>query len=105
MLKLYTKRQILTITNGTEKKILFKKKMMLQKSKWVIGISGKIEGKLYLPYTEMVKLNKMNQLRKWLKKDGIFQIEFLCFWIKSRRWSTYYFNYKYQGSKGVVKYL
>ncbi|MDN5071268.1 DNA-directed RNA polymerase subunit beta' [Aliarcobacter butzleri] len=60
---------ILTIANSTEEKKYFLRKNDVAKANELAGISGKIEGKLYLPYKDGEEVN-LNESIVEIIKDG-----------------------------------
>jgi len=60
---------ILTITNGTDTKKYYLRKNDVAKANELAGISGKIEGKLYLPYTDGVEVEENESIVEMIK-DG-----------------------------------
>ncbi|PLY09853.1 MAG: DNA-directed RNA polymerase subunit beta' [Arcobacter sp.] len=60
---------ILTITNGKESKKYYLRKNDVAKANELAGVSGKIEGKLYLPYVDGVEVD-VNESIVEMIKDG-----------------------------------
>lgn len=60
---------ILTISNGKEEKKYFLRKNDVAKANELAGISGKIEGKLYLPYRDGVEVEQNESIVEMIK-DG-----------------------------------
>lgn len=60
---------ILTISNGKEEKKYFLRKNDVAKANELAGISGKIEGKLYLPYKDGVEVEQNESIVEMIK-DG-----------------------------------
>ncbi len=60
---------ILTITNGKDEKKYYLRKNDVAKPNELAGVSGKIEGKLYLPHTDGIEVNENESIVEMIK-DG-----------------------------------
>ncbi len=60
---------ILTLTNGKEEKKYYLRKNDVAKANELAGVSGKIEGKLYLPYKDGVEVEENESIVEMIK-DG-----------------------------------
>ncbi len=95
---------ILTISNGKEKKKYYLRKSDVAKANELAGVSGKIEGKLYLPYSAGEEVEENESIVEMIK-DGWNVPNRIPFASELKVEDGSPINSKIvSGAKGVVKY-